>query len=186
MAQTFNLFSIKNIVGYLIVFTGLLFIVMGVMREAERVYTFKTEPVEVQGFTGVVKEEKELPTNIVIEELYIDLPVRKAEIIEGYWEVFENSAGWGSGSGIPGEVGNQVIFAHARDGLFLSLLYVKEGMEVTVSTETDSFVYEITDIKEVYPDQIEVIQPTDAETLTLYTCSGFGDKKRLIVTSKRK
>jgi len=185
MPKKSNIFSVKTVIGYLIVFTGLLFVILGVAKEAERAYTFKNEPVEIQGFSEVVGDEKEIPTKITISEIYVELPVRKAEIIDGYWEVFENSAGWGSGSGVPGEVGNQVIFAHARDGLFLPLLYVEKGMEITVSTETETYVYEIMEIKEVYPNQIEVIQPTNTEILTLYTCSGFADKKRLIVTAKR-
>ena len=148
-------------------------------------YTFKSEPVEVQGFSEVIDDKKDIPLQISIAELFIELPVRRAEVIDGYWEVFEDSAGWGSGSGVPGEKGNQVIFAHARDGLFLPLLYVEKGMEITVSTETETYVYEIIEIKEVYPNQVEVIQPTNTEILTLYTCSGFQDKKRLIVTAKR-
>ena len=130
-------------------------------------------------------EGKELPTQISIPELFVDLTIKKAEIIDGYWEVFEDFAGWGSGSGFPGEKGNQVIFAHARDGLFLPLLYAKKGMEINVSTKSETYTYEIIEIKEVYPNQTEVIQPTSEEVLTLYTCSGFQDKKRLIVTAKR-
>jgi len=185
MDKSLNLFSFKTVIGYLIVFTGLLFIVAGLMKEVGRVYTFKSEPVDVQGFSEEVTEEKELPIKVEIPEVYIDLPIRKAQVVEGYWEVFEDTAGWGSGSGFPGENGNQVIFAHARDGLFLPLLYVKKGMKVTISTESETYTYEVNEIKEVYPDQTEVIAPTEDETLTLYTCSGFGDKKRLIVTANR-
>jgi LPXTG-site transpeptidase (sortase) family protein len=185
MAKTFYIFNLKAVVGYLIVFAGLLFIVAGLMKEAERLYTFKDEPVDVKAFSQEVSTQKQLPVKIEIPEVQVDLLVRKANIIDGYWEVFEDSAGWGSGSGIPGKEGNQVIFAHARAGLFLPLLYIKEGMQVIVSTETDSFTYKVNEIKEVYPNQTEVIEPTEEETLTLYTCSGFGDEKRLIVKANR-
>ena len=47
------------------------------------------------------------------------------------------------------------------------------------------FNYTVSEIKEVIPSQIEVIAPTPDETLTLYTCSGFGDSMRLIVIAKR-
>lgn len=185
MPKNINFFSVKTVVGCLIVLMGLVFVFYGVKKEAERVYTFKVEPVKVQGFSEMNEDKKDFPTQISIPELFIELPVRRAEVIDGYWEVFEDSAGWGSGSGVPGETGNQVIFAHARDGLFLPLLYVEKGMEITVSTQAETYVYEIMEIKEVYPNQIEVIQPTNTETLTLYTCSGFQDKKRLIVTARR-
>jgi len=148
-------------------------------------YTFESEPVKVQGFTSQEEDEKLLPTRILIPNLSIDLPVKKARIIKGYWEVFPDSAAWGEKSGIPGKPGNQVIFAHAREGLFLPLRDVKGGMKVYVLTLEGWYNYEVKEIKEVYPNQIEVIAPTEDETLTLYTCSGYSDSKRLIVVAKR-
>lgn len=177
----------------------------------ETSYTFADEPVKVEGFSpqeGI----QNYPKRIVIPALAIDLEVKKAEIIKGFWEVFEDSAAWGEGSGLPGEAGNQVIFAHAREGLFLPLKDVKEGMKIYVLTEdsldlsslppslaepireetgkeslrrSNWYSYEVTEIKQVFPYETEVIAPTEGETLTLYTCSGYADSKRLIVVGKR-
>ena len=52
-------------------------------------------------------------------------------------------------------------------------------------SQKDWFTYEVKEIKEVFPNQVEVIAPTPDEPLTLYTCSGYKDQKRLIVISKR-
>ncbi len=149
--------------------------------------TFESEPVEVKGFGSSQGkyEEGDLPKRVLIPELSIDLAVNRAKVIRGYWEVFSNSAGWGEGSGIPGETGNQVIFAHAREGLFLPLQSIELNMKVYVLTEDKWYEYEVTEIKEVSPSQVEVIAPTEVETLTLYTCSGFFDNKRLIVVARR-
>lgn len=147
-------------------------------------YTFAEEPVEVEGFEG--SGEGELPRKIVIPELSIDLEVKPADVINGYWEVFTDTAAWGKGSGLPGEVGNQVIFAHAREGLFLPFRSIKEGMAIYVTTNDGWYSYEVKEIKEVTPDNTEVIKQTEDETLTLYTCSGFNDEKRLIVIAKPK
>jgi len=185
MLKYLQSFSVKTTIGFLIVLVGIVFVTYGLKQETTRLYSFESEPVDVSGFSESQEVSKELPKQITIAELLIDLPVIKAEIVEGYWEVFEDSAGWGSGSGYPGENGNQVIFAHARDGLFLPLLYSKIGQEILITTESNNFTYIIEEIKEVYPDQLEVIKPTEEEILTLYTCSGFQDKKRLIVTAKR-
>lgn len=145
--------------------------------------SFKDEPVRVEGL--VSEEEGELPNRILISDLKIDLPVKPAKIINGYWEVFPDTAAWGEGSGLPGVPGNQVIFAHARYGLFLPLKSIKVGMKVNVKTDSREFSYEVKEIKQVYPKELEVIAPTSDETLTLYTCSGFNDTKRLIVIAKR-
>lgn len=160
-------------------------------------HTFENEPVKVEGFSLEESKDAQLPKRIIIPELSINLNVAKAKIINGYWEVFSESAGWGEGSGVPGQAGNQVIFAHAREGLFWRLKEIEEGMNVYVLTSDSSLLpngedqkkswysYRVTEIKEVLPQNIEVIAETEDETLTLYTCSGYNDSKRLIVTAKR-
>lgn len=147
--------------------------------------TFASEPVKVQGFEQGELSEERIPQRIIIPNLGVDLEVKKAEIIGGFWEVFADTAAWGVGSGLPGEAGNQVIFAHAREGLFLPLQSIEVGQRVYVLNNDSWYEYEVSEIKEVYPNQVEVIAPTEDETLTLYTCSGFQDTKRLIVTAKR-
>ena len=147
--------------------------------------SFADEPVEINGFNITEVDEGKLPKRIVIPSISVDLHVAKAQIKGGYWEVFSDSAGWGEGSGIPGEPGNQVIFAHAREGLFLPLKKIEVGMRVYVFTESSWYVYDVVEIKEVFPHQTEVIESTEDERLTLYTCSGFTDSKRLIVVAKR-
>ena len=45
------------------------------------------------------------------------------------------------------------------------------------------YKYKVNKITAVYPNQTQVIMPTKRETLTLYTCTGFYDEKRLIITA---
>jgi LPXTG-site transpeptidase (sortase) family protein len=146
--------------------------------------TFANEPVTIEGLIKDQDETLHLPTKIIIPNLNIDLTVKKARVIGGYWEVLPDAANWGEGSGLPGRQGNVVIFAHAREGLFLPLKEIKEGMKIYVLTSKEWFNYEVKEIKEVLPDQTDVISPTEDQTLTLYTCSGFADSKRMIVVAK--
>src|SRR3989344_475345 len=78
--------------------------------------SFANEPVKVEGFSEVKRQEDKEPVRVIIPDAGIDLIVKRAEIIRGYWEVFPDRAAWGAGSGDPGEAGNQVIFAHVREG----------------------------------------------------------------------
>ena len=149
-------------------------------------YTFAEEPVEIVGFESVQVSPTDEPKRIIIPSLEIDLAVRRARVVNGYWEVFEKEAGWGDGSGIPGVKGNQVIFAHARPGLFASLKDVKVDTAIYVLTQGKWYEYKVSEVKDVLPNQVEVIKPTDDERLTLYTCLGFADRKRLIVIAKPK
>lgn len=147
--------------------------------------TFASEPVKIEGFIADEASLEKVPQRILIPELSIDLSVKNSGLVNGYWQVFGDAAGWGEGSGLPGEPGNQVIFAHARRGLFLPLREVKIGTKVYVLSREKWYQYEVKEIKQVLPTQVEVIAPTQDETLTLYTCSGFTDSKRLIVVAKR-
>jgi len=62
---------------------------------------------------------------------------------------------------------------------------IKEKEVIYVLTESNWFEYSVEKIKEVKPDDLEVIKPTKDEILTIYTCSGFNDNKRLIIVAKR-
>jgi LPXTG-site transpeptidase (sortase) family protein len=154
-----------------------------------QVSSFLQEPVNVDKALLTAKtnkfQQKNPPVRIIIPDLNIDLPVKEAKVVKGYWEVFPDSAGFGIGSSYPDEVGNQVVFAHARKDLFLPLKSAKVSQLVYVMTKDKWYSYKIETIKEVLPTQTEVIAPTKEITLTLYTCTGFSDNKRLIVIAKK-
>lgn len=124
------------------------------------------------------------PLRIIIPSQNIDIFINEAKVVNGYWEISENSASHGAGSANPGEEGNIVIFAHAREGLFLNLKNIQKNTFIYILTKDNWYLYIVEATKEVSPSQLEVISPTKQETLTLYTCSGFLDNKRLIVTAK--
>lgn len=159
-----------------------------IINNNAEVVSFSQEPVTVdKSLLTQPKNSKNKvsPVRILVPSVGIDVPVRQAKVVKGYWEVFSDSAGFGLGSAYPEDTGNQVIFAHAREGLFLPLKKVKTGEKVLVLTADKWYSYEIKNIQEVLPSQTEVIAPTTEAVLTLYTCTGFSDSKRLIVTAKR-
>lgn len=175
--------SRKTGLGIVLVVLGLILVLGGKDKKTSTI-SFENEPVKAEGFEQNFEGEI-LPSRIIIPGKSIDLKVEKAKVVNGYWEVFEDKAGWGEGSGIPGKPGNQVIFAHARDGLFAPIREMKNGDLVYVLTSNAWYSYSVTEVKEVFPNQVEVIAPTSDETLTLYTCSGYKDSKRLIIVAKR-
>lgn len=133
---------------------------------------------------GSVRGE-DLPQRIIVPSLLLDLAVRPARVVGGTWEIFEDTAAFGLGSSPPGEKGNTVIFAHAKKGFFGPLRNIKKETKIYILTQKGWYLYQVNEIKTVTPKQVEVLLPTDEETLTLYTCSGFADTKRLIVRAKR-
>ena len=159
----------------------------GVERENESPIITRTidlGPIQIhQKLLGTL-EAPQPPLRIVIPSLSVDIPIIEARVVDGFWELSETTASHGVGSANPGEVGNTVIFAHAREGLFGPLRNLKNDATVYVFSKDRWYRYQVTETKLVDPGAVEVIAPTDDETLTLYTCSGFLDTKRLIVTAK--
>lgn len=139
------------------------------------------EPIQIAEQLLAERPKSHSPVRIIIPKLDIDLPVVEAKVVGGYWELSENTASFGLGSAYPGQSGNTVIFAHAREGLFLPLRQVEKDTSVYVLTDDRWHRYKVTETKLVSPKQVEVVSPTENEQLTLFTCSGFLDTKRLIV-----
>lgn len=154
------------------------------VARAPGVATVSAEPIKIDSKLLADKPQVELPARVVIPTVGIDLPVVEAPVINGYWQLSDNSASHGVGSANPGENGNIVVFAHARDGLFMTLRNTKKDDTIYVLSQDRWFRYKVTDYKLVDPDAVETIAPTTEETLTLYTCDGFLDAKRLIVVAK--
>lgn len=185
-------FKLKK-VNFHILSIGILLLLLGAIIVLRGVYSYQAQKALAEGFVDAVEfksntsknNDSKEPVRIIIPGISIDLPVKSARIIAGYWEVFNDSAAWGEESGYPGKPGNQVIFAHAKKGLFLLLRNIAVGDNVYVMTDAAWYTYEVKEIKYVYPNQKEVIAPTIDETLTLYTCTGYEDTERLIVVAKR-
>lgn len=123
----------------------------------------------------------ESPSRIIIPSLNLSLPVHTAKVIFNTWEVHLDGASFGDGTTLPGNIGNTVIFSHARIGLFGSLTSIKKGDLVHVFTHNDWFVYKVDDTFTVDPDRVDVLDNHKKYELTLYTCTGENWSKRFIV-----
>lgn len=201
----------KTLLGLFLLFLGLFFFLMPYVKKYSVKNTISTKKVKknfqqsdkplvsraIAQFTVNYKIKGEnillpatqtdsinKPIRILISKLSIDLPITPSGIKDGLWEISETNASWGEGTAGAGEMGNLVIFAHAREGLFGNLINIKQKDQILIFTKNEWFTYEVADIKTVDPNQTEYINPTTDATLTLYTCTGFFDTKRLLVIAK--
>ncbi len=117
----------------------------------------------------------ENPMRVVIPSVNIDINITESAVKYGFWETSETTASHGMGSANPGQIGNEVVFAHARPGLFYNLKDLKTDDIVYVFTAKKWYAYKVVKIDSVFPDQVEVIAPTKNEQITLYTCTGYAD-----------
>jgi LPXTG-site transpeptidase (sortase) family protein len=182
--NNFPSFSRSRKIGMLFLFAGMLLVTFPYLTAFFTQVSADQVPIRAdEAFTANAKTE-ELPVRILIPSLEIDLLVTPSKLVNGYWEVSENSASFGLGSAHPGTIGNTVIFAHAKEDLFLPLKNITFGKDIYVLTSYRWYRYKVEEIREVLPADVYVVKKTQDNRLTLFTCTGFLDSKRLVVIAK--
>lgn len=111
-----------------------------------------------------------------IARLQIDLPLKEGDVRRDVddQQTPEHAAFHLPGTALPGDKSNTYIYAHARQGMFLSLWNAKEGDEVTVvAPDGRTLTYVVTEVHPKVPyNEISWAMPTGEERLTLQTSTG--------------
>lgn len=119
------------------------------------------------------------PSQISIDSLGLNLAVSPGIIVNNKWTLYDDKVSWLSTSETPG-FGNVIIYGHDRPGIFASLTKLVVGDEIKIRSGDKTYVYQVTEKRKVLPEEVDAII-SDRERLTLYTCDGSYDEKRLIV-----
>jgi LPXTG-site transpeptidase (sortase) family protein len=119
------------------------------------------------------------PTSISIQKLDISLPISAALVHDNEWDIFEDKVSWLSTSAVPGE-GNVILYAHDRPEMFGELYKLEKGDIIEIEQDKITVSYKVTESRSVQPQDVEAILSDDNQ-LTLYTCEGSFDQKRLVV-----
>ena len=114
-----------------------------------------------------------------------DVPVRPGEFRDGAWTLSYKYVHHLIDSAYMGQKGNMVIYGHNTASLFEGLAYVTEGDAIVVQgIAGEKKEYKVADVLVVGSDNVEALAERYPEQLTLYTCTGFLDSKRLVVVAK--
>ncbi|HEX6977598.1 MAG TPA: sortase [Patescibacteria group bacterium] len=119
------------------------------------------------------------PTEIKISNIKIDLPISAGLVDGNTWDLYDDKIAWLATSAVPGE-GNVILYGHDRRGLFGDLYKLKVGDVVEVKKGNDWFKYRVSEVHRVLPTDVASIL-SDKNRLTMYTCDGTFDQKRLVV-----
>lgn len=96
-------------------------------------------------------------------------------------------------SALPGQIGNFAVAGHRNRATFWRLDELASGDPIIVETKTHWYVYRVTQLRVVRPNQVEVVAPVPGDPtatpteamLTLTTCNPkFDNYQRLIVHAK--
>ncbi len=102
--------------------------------------------------------------------------------------ILQRAVGHLPATAMPGEPGNVALAGH-RDGFFRPLKDIQVGDEISLNTLDGEFVYRVESTEVVWPSDVQVLQPTGENTLTLVTCYPFyyvgSAPKRFIVRARQ-
>ncbi|MDW8405869.1 sortase [Chloroflexus sp.] len=122
------------------------------------------------------------PQRLRIPSIQLDTPIYEVFVVDGAWQVAEYAAGYHHGTALPGTVGNTVLSGHAglRGAVFRDLPALRAGDEIFLEAGGWLYRYRVREMRNVWPTQVEVMDPTPSPVLTLITCTNW-DTQRLIV-----
>lgn len=120
------------------------------------------------------------PVSILIPSVKMNLVIAPGNIFGDNWTLFDDKISWLSTSDTPGR-GNVILYGHNRAGLFGDLKRLEIGDEIIIKdSSSKEYIYLVSEKRKVTPDDIDAIV-SDKNQLTLYTCDGAFDQKRLVV-----
>ena len=209
-------FKAIRITGYVLIAAGLLLISVSlfinikqqIMKEAvmtafkeemmHNAVFYKEIPIDTQEDDGEAVSTAETPEEAAeapvkgdmlcilrIPSIDSENPVREG-VSAG---VLADSLGHEPETAMMGETGNCVIAGHRNytfGSFFNRLNEVVEGDMIYIDTASDTFSYKVREIKVVEPEDLSVLENTDEEILTLYTCTPiYVATHRLVIVAER-
>ncbi|MBP9700753.1 sortase [Candidatus Woesebacteria bacterium] len=112
----------------------------------------------------------------------IQSAIETMPLVDNKWGVSPTKTAFLQQSARPGEAGNIILYGHNRPSILGNLHQVHVNDVITLTTSNGSLhSYKVIKRAITSPTQVELLQPTTKEVLTVYTCTGFLDSQRLIV-----
>lgn len=125
------------------------------------------------------------PSKLYIPKLVRVVNVSDGQFTDNRWTVSRTEVSYYVSSAVPGNKGNSVFYGHNWANILGGLDKLTRGDQVYVLMASGDFVkYEVFEIFEVWPSQVEILNPSSEPRLTIYTCKGVFNEKRLVVIAK--
>jgi sortase A len=126
---------------------------------------------------------------VLIGEIKIPRLGLSAIVVQGESpKVLRHAVGHLLATSLPGEPGNVALAGH-RDSFFRPLRNIQLGDAITIKTADDEFQYQVESTEVVWPTDVQVLQRSTGNILTLVTCFPFyyvgAAPKRFIVHARQ-
>ena len=163
--------------GFLLLGVWLSVTAGGRLLAQHAVEAFEAEAVDQTGWSAhriaAYAAGRLIPTSPPLAVLKIPRLKLSVPVFEGTDDrLLDVGAGLVADTARPGEPGNIAIAGH-RDGFFRGLKDIRAGDRIVLSTRGAESTYLVEDTWIVQPDEVSVLEPTTAPSITLVTCYPF-------------
>jgi len=174
----------RRFLGNVLVSLGVFSLLLSIFLYWQRV-TPKRLSFDIKELGGVNNLKSNfIPTALAIPDLEIYLPIYPALVTNGRWEATFKGVSYLTSTPIPGQIGNSVFYGHNWKSLLGNLTKAKPGQKIEIYfSDGRALIFKITHTQIVAPSQTKILEQTEDRRITLYTCSGFLDRKRFVVTA---
>lgn len=168
----------KRITGALYIIVSIVLLVYGAVLIRER-----TTPVKAEQTSNAPIQFSDSIFSVHIPSAGIELPAYRAVITGTTWQTSKRGISYLSTSPLPGEKGNSVLYGHNWPNLLNKLHGVKPGDAIFITAKNKTTQFMVRFVAVVGPRESSVYAPSGDTRLTIYTCTGFLDRKRLVITA---
>lgn len=169
----------KNILSKCLIASGVIFILFGTGLYIQTFIPTSVDPLIAKETSNSVQ-----PNTITISSINVNLPIIPATRNNGKFETTKNGVTYLTDSAIPAQTGNSVFYGHNWSNLLGNLKNVKRGDTIELKyANGEAKVFTVDLITELPAKYAKVSLESDQKVMTIYTCSGFLDSKRIIVTA---
>ena len=129
-------------------------------------------------------ESSDAAMRLIIPSIKVDLPIYEGLVQGRKWKTSTSGVSHLVTSPLPSSQGNSIIYGHNWSSLLGPLEKIKIGDSITIFLQSGKTAqYRVEYITIVTPQETQILNPTQDTRLTLYTCIGYLDRKRLVVTA---
>lgn len=126
-----------------------------------------------------------IPTQLVMPDQRIDLPVIPAQIQNQEWQLSNQGISLLQ-TALPANNSGLIMYGHNWRSLLGGLNNAKIGEKIhLIYADGNITQYTIHSILVVDPNRLDVLNLATPDTLLLYTCTGFLDSQRLVVLATK-
>lgn len=131
-----------------------------------------------------------VPNNVVIPKLLLDQPIVEGAVKDTKQNLDKGIWRWPEGS-TPDKGGNTILLGHRfsytkPQGILYFLNKLTIGDEIGLTWNNQRYIYRVTETKVVPPTEVSILNQTEDDRLTIYTCTPLWKPvDRLVIVAER-